>query len=155
MDRYEKISDSCKMLWKENLDVTDKKVTQVSGYVFDNEGKLLIVHNKETNTWTIPGGHLEKGETREETLKRELMEEACVTLKDINYLGAVEVVENETYYQTRYTAHINKVLEFKEEWEIDERKFVTIKDLPNYITWANGVTFKAQIDSALNFWINN
>ncbi len=154
MDKYEEISTSCKMLWRENFDVTGKKVTQVSGYVFNDEGKLLIVHNKETNTWTIPGGHLEPNETREETLKRELMEEACVTLKDINYLGAVEVVEDETYYQTRYTAHINEALPFKEEWEIDERKFVTIDELPKYITWANGVTFRAQINSTLDFWKN-
>lgn len=154
MEKYENISDSCKMLWRKSLDVTGKKVTQVSGYVFDDEGKLLIVHNDETNTWTIPGGHLEPNETREETLTRELMEEACVTLKDINYLGAVEVVENETYYQTRYTAHINEVLPFKQEWEINERKFVTIDELPKYITWANGVTFRAQVNDSLDFWKN-
>ena len=45
--------------------------------------------------------------------------------------------------------------DFKEEWEIDERKFVNIDELPNYITWANGITFKAQVNSALDFWKNN
>ena len=89
----------------------------------------------------------------EETLKREIMEEACTTLKDVNYLGAVEVVENgETYYQLRYTAHANEVLPFTEEWETSEREFVALDNLPDYIKWAKGVTFSAQIDSARKFW---
>ena len=151
MESYEVLSDNCKIMWKELVDVVGKKHTQVSGYVFNNNNELLIVKNG--NTWTIPGGHPEAGETKEETLNRELMEEACVTLKDINYLGAVEVVENgETYYQLRYTAKVNELLPFKQEWEICERKFVNLSELPNYIKWANGQTFAAQIESAKNFW---
>ena len=64
-----------------------------------------------------------------------------------------EVVENgETYYQLRYTAHANEVLPFKEEWETSEREFVALDNLPDYIKWAKGVTFSAQIDSAKKFW---
>ena len=81
------------------------------------------------------------------------MEESCVTLDNINYLGAVEVVENgETYYQLRYTTRVKELLPFNQEWEICERLFVNLDDLPNYIKWANGITFKAQIDSARAFW---
>ena len=91
MKNYEILSENCKMLWHEGFKLTNEKYTQVSGYIFNDKNQLLIVKNGKT--WTIPGGHPEEGESQLETLNRELMEEACVTLKDINYLGAVEVVE--------------------------------------------------------------
>ena len=151
MENYEILSDNCKIRWVEGFPINGEKYTQVSGYIFNDNNEMLIV--KGGKTWTVPGGHPEAGETMEETLHREIMEEACTTLKDVNYLGAVEVVENgETYYQLRYTAHANEVLPFKEEWETSEREFVTLDNLPEYIKWAKGVTFAAQIDSAKKFW---
>lgn len=151
MEKYEQISSNCKLLWRKGFKLTDQRHTQVSGYVFNEKGELLIVRNEKT--WTIPGGHPEAGETYLETLNRELMEEACATLQDINYLGAVEVVEgDETYYQLRYTAKVKDLLPFKQEWEISERLFVKLEDLPKYISWSKGVTFSAQIESAKKFW---
>lgn len=148
---YEKISDNCKLLWREGYKLQNEKHTQVSGYVFNDKNQLLIVKNGKT--WTIPGGHPEAGESYLDTLNRELMEEACVTLKDISYLGAVEVVEGEeTYYQLRYTAKVDNILPFKEEWEICERLFIDLEDLHKYITWSKGITFAGQIDSAKKFW---
>ena len=153
MKNYEILSKNCKIAWREAAEIGNAKYTQGSGYVLNEQGQLLIVKNQ--NTWTIPGGHPEAGETKEETLKRELMEEACITLKDIHYLGAVEVVENgETYYQLRYTAKVNELLPFQQEWEICERKFVDFADLSKYIIWANGKTFAKQIESVKNFWGN-
>ena len=151
MKNYEILSDTCKIRWIEGFQTNSEKYTQVSAYVFNENNQLLIVKN--SSTWTIPGGHPEKGETKLETLERELMEEACVTLKEINYLGAVEVVENdETYYQLRYTAKVKEILPFKKEWEIDERKFINIDELSKYIKWSKGITFASQIESAKNFW---
>ncbi len=151
MEKYEILSDSCKLMWRESFNLKDEKYTQVSGYIFNNENQLLIVKNGKT--WTIPGGHPEINETQLETLNREILEEACLTVKDVKYLGAVEVVENdETYYQLRYTAKVDNILPFKQEWEICERKFVDLKDLTNYISWANGITFSAQIESAKRVW---
>ena len=147
MMEYEKISENCKILWKENFELTTEKYTQVSGYIFNENNELLIVRNE--NTWTIPGGHPELYEYTIGTLVREVMEEACVTIKDIKYLGAVEVIENdEKYYQLRFFARVDEVLEFNKEFEISERKFVKLEDLKKYITWCDGVMFKAQLDSA-------
>lgn len=146
MDKYEVISDSCKLLWHENFNITSEKYTQVSGYVLNDENQLLIVKNG--NNWTIPGGHPEEGEERLETLEREIMEEACLKIKDIKYLGSVEVVENgNRYYQLRYTAVVKEILPFNKEWETSERAFIDLEDLPKYISWSKGKTFTAQIDS--------
>ena len=147
MEKYEQISKDCKMMWKPNFKLTTQKYTQVSGYVFNENNELLIVKNKES--WTIPGGHPERYEYPIGTLVREVMEEACVSIKDLKYLGAVEVVKKgETYYQLRFFARVDKVHDFKDEWEVSERKFVKLEDLDKYIPWANGVTFKAQIEIA-------
>ena len=151
MKNYEILSETCKIRWIDGFQTTSEKYTQVSAYVFNENNQLLIVKNG--STWTIPGGHPEKGETKLETLEREMMEEACITLKEINYLGAVEVVENgEVYYQLRYTAFVKDILPFKKEWEIDERKFINIDELPKYIKWSKGITFASQIESAKKFW---
>ena len=103
MSKYEKLSESCKIMWKENFNLTTEKYTQVSGYIFNDKNEMLIVKNGDT--WTVPGGHPELYEYTIGTLVREVMEEACVSIKNIKYLGAVEVVEsNDKYYQLRYIA---------------------------------------------------
>lgn len=151
MKEYEQIGDNCKIWWNEGFSITNEKYTQVSGYIFNEKNELLVV--KSDNTWTIPGGHPEENETYIQTLNREVMEEACTTIKHIKYLGAVEVIENnKTYYQLRYTAKVDNILPFKEEWETTQRAFVSLDNLNNYITWSNGITFSKQLDSARKIW---
>ena len=40
-----------------------------------HEGKLLWCRHRERNTWEVPGGHIEEGETALEAAARELQEE--------------------------------------------------------------------------------
>ena len=151
MKNYEFLSENCKICWIENFKINEEKYTQVSGYIFNDKNELLIVKNGKT--WTIPGGHPEPNESQLETLEREIMEEACITIKDIRYIGAVEVVENgQTYYQLRYTAKVSDILPFKNEWETSERLFVSLEKLNEYISWSNGITFSQKIESAKNVW---
>lgn len=150
MEDYEIITDNIKIKWNENFDIKDQKYTQVSAFIYNDKNELLIVKNE---TWTLPGGHPEKGETKEETLRREVMEETCSTIKDLHYIGAVEVIENnEKYYQLRYTAKLDKLLEYIPEYETSERKLVTLDNLYNYITWGKGITFQAQLASSKKVW---
>ena len=58
--------------------------TQIYGICFNQEGKILIIKDKE---WKIPGGSPEKGELPQETLKRELVEEANVIINHYWPLG--------------------------------------------------------------------
>lgn len=46
--------------------------------------KLIFVKHKQRNTWEIPGGHREDGETIENCAKRELVEETGA--KDFNLI---------------------------------------------------------------------
>ena len=56
--KHEILNENCKILWIEDFDYTNKKYTQVSGYVFIDKNELLIVKNNDI--WTIPGGHIRK-----------------------------------------------------------------------------------------------
>lgn len=54
------------------------------------EDQLLLAHNKhnKTNMYSIIAGFIEPGETLEECVKREVMEEVGIKVKDIKYFGS-------------------------------------------------------------------
>ena len=89
-------------------------ITQVYGVCFDNEGNILIARSSESAQWQIPGGTPEENETIEQTLKRELLEEVDIEVKDIKVLGVQKVeVPNEpdkTHHQVRCICTIKKLL---------------------------------------------
>jgi len=68
------------------------KVARVGIGVFVfKDGKFLMRRRRNAHgdgTWSIPGGHLEFGETFEETAKREVLEETGLTITNVRF-GAV------------------------------------------------------------------
>lgn len=55
------------------------------------DGKFLVgkrIGKHGENTWSVPGGHLEFGETWEEAAKREVMEETGMEISNIRFMAA-------------------------------------------------------------------
>ena len=49
-----------------------------AGGVVVNNGKVIVVFQEKTQTWALPKGHVDKGESVEETARREIYEEAGI-----------------------------------------------------------------------------
>lgn len=54
------------------------------------DGKILLAHNKafHGNMYSLIAGFVEPGETLEEAVKREIMEEVNIKVKNVQYLGS-------------------------------------------------------------------
>lgn len=79
----------------------------VGVFVF-RDGKFLIQLRQGAHgegTWSLPGGHLEYGETPEETSRREVMEEAGCKIKNVRFAAVTnDIFEKEQkHYVTWWT----------------------------------------------------
>ncbi|MCB9801109.1 MAG: NUDIX domain-containing protein [Pseudomonadales bacterium] len=70
----------------------EKKFIDKLAYIHVQDKKLLVTLSKGKDTWYIPGGKREEGETDEEALTREVYEELSVPLKQdtIDFYGVFE-----------------------------------------------------------------
>jgi ADP-ribose pyrophosphatase YjhB (NUDIX family) len=68
----------------------------VRGVVLDNQGRVLLVEHTYVSGWHLPGGGVERGETAEQAMGRELAEEAGVVM--IGRPTLVSVHSNHAYF---------------------------------------------------------
>ena len=116
---------------------TELPLTGVHGLCF-YQGKVLVC-NISGRGLTIPGGHIDEGETAPECLTREASEEACVGLANLRLLGFIEAdhranSEFDGRYplrsvQAMYRADVVEVRDFDFRHESTDRRFVTIGEL--------------------------
>jgi 8-oxo-dGTP pyrophosphatase MutT (NUDIX family) len=59
----------------------------VSGAVFDEDGRILLVRHREGDVWSIPGGAIEPEEIPADALVRELWEETGLHVRPLRILG--------------------------------------------------------------------
>jgi len=68
-----------------------KRTSLGGGIVLGDSGTVAMVKRREETLWFFPKGHMEEGETLEETARREIEEETGLTdLELIDDLGAYE-----------------------------------------------------------------
>ncbi|MFC4082349.1 NUDIX domain-containing protein [Amycolatopsis samaneae] len=67
-------------------------IRAVGAVLHDDQGRLLLVkraHEPDAGLWTIPGGKVEPGETDEQALVRELLEETGLEVTLRAHVGSV------------------------------------------------------------------
>ena len=57
--------------------------------ILDDQNRVLLQHRTDTKTWGTIGGSSELGESLEETAIREALEEADVTILELEFLGVL------------------------------------------------------------------
>lgn len=124
----------------DSFDDLDKtKCTQTYGVCFYDE-KIVIVFNGIKKTWGLVGGTIEKGESLEETLKREIQEESnmeVINFLPVGYQKVIDTRDNSYAYQLRYVCTAKPYGEFVSDpaGKITEIKFIDSKDYKQYFDW--------------------
>lgn len=70
-----------------------RRVPCAGGVVLDDAGRLLLIRRAtppQVGRWSIPGGRIEPGETTEQAVARELLEETGLSVSVGRLLGTVE-----------------------------------------------------------------
>jgi 8-oxo-dGTP diphosphatase len=74
--------------------VTIRRIPCVGAVIKDAAGRLLLIkrgHEPGTGLWSLPGGRIEPGETDQQAVTREVMEETGLTVESRCLLGRVEL----------------------------------------------------------------
>ena len=75
----------------------------VGALIFNPEGELLVVRShKWEDTYTLPGGHVELGETLVEAVIREAKEETGLDVYDPEFLCYQEYIFGESFWEDRH-----------------------------------------------------
>lgn len=110
---------------------------------FNEQDQLLMIERTDNKCWGIPGGAMELGETIEETVKRETLEEIGVQIKNLQLLGIFS--GKELYYRypdgsevynvsVVYITHLLDEQIMLDPREHSKLKYFDIEDLPPNIS---------------------
>ena len=111
----------------------------VRALVVDGEGRVLLVRHSYLPGWHLPGGGVEPGESAQEALARELLEEGNVAVEAAQLRG----VYFNTFASRRDHVLLYEVTAFRHlgpraaDWEIREARFFGLNELPEDIAGAS------------------
>ena len=108
-------------------------------YISKDDSYLMLFRNKKKNDinegkWVGIGGHIEKGESKEEAAYREVKEETGLTLLNLDYRGDV-IFQNEDYEEIMYLFVSTKFEGELIECDEGELSFIKISELDKINRW--------------------
>ena len=121
--------------------------------IFNKQQKILIGRRASnvpfTGSWEFPGGKLEKGETPQEALKRELMEELNVKSTINDFFSEIIYSYPSGKYKllTYFTDIDTSTLELRVH---DKIKFVYLTDLHKYKLLPSGMIMVKELIAHFN-----
>jgi 8-oxo-dGTP diphosphatase len=105
------------------------------------DSRILLTQKKSgpyKGLWGLPGGAIEFGETPEETLKRELMEESCIKVSKLEFLTIATSTgnyqDNDIPYGFHQVGLLYKILDWEKEIQVfpeEENYWFELANIPH------------------------
>lgn len=123
----------------DDLDLS--KCRQTYGVCFYGE-KIIIGYGGAKKNWGLIGGTIEKGETLEQTLRREIQEESNMEIISFLPIGVQKVTDTRDksfFYQLRYVCVVEPYGPFITDpaGSITEIKFIDPEEYKQYFDWGS------------------
>lgn len=118
------------------INLEGKVFQGIHAFCFYKDKMVLVKHPK--SGWMPPGGHIESGESYEETVVREVKEETNMKVLYQKLIGFIDVEEpDRVVRQTRSFCLVEPYGDFicDEDGEITEIKLIDPKDYKQYFNW--------------------
>lgn len=114
----------------------------VGALIVNPEGKILLTKShKWFDKYTLPGGHIEIGETMEEAVKREVKEEAGLDVEVVEFLLMQEAIFAKEFWKKRHFIFFDFFCKVGEQTvKLDK------KELQGYIWEYPGQAFNLNLD---------
>lgn len=112
-----------------------KPKTYGSRAIILSENSILLAKNINSKHWSLPGGKIEKDESPEQCLIRELKEELDIDVSSSEYKLGEYIANKEGKLDTVHIFIIRlKSSYFKKQWELADAKWFALSELPEDIS---------------------
>jgi len=131
--------------------LTDHKATRsqvypeptVGALIVNKDGRILLTKShKWFDKYTLPGGHIEVGETMKEAVIREVKEEVGLDVEVAEMLLMQEAVFAEEFWRKKHFIFLDFLCKSK-----DQRVKLDGRELQEYLWEYPGAAFKLNLDS--------
>lgn len=102
--------DSLKKLLDRKSPPAAKPIATVGALIHDGDGQVLMIRtHKWSNMWGIPGGKIRRGESSENALKREILEETNLDIHAIQFALVQDSIDSPEFMRKEHFILLNYI----------------------------------------------